>query len=89
MLKDCSQTVEMPGTNLAQLSDLCALCTAKAKYLATQVFLYGLAGTAYEQLSSLFTQAFLVILSLLSLFFYTLSPRPIVTTKYKLIRISI
>src|SRR5665213_1104637 len=83
MLSGCSQAVHMAGISLVQLGDLYSLCTARAKYLTSQVFLYGLASTACEQLKSLFAQASSAILSLLSNLFYTLYTGPIVTTKNK------
>ena len=89
MLKACAQAVERASTSLVQAAGLCTLSTVVAKYLTSQVFLYGLVGTAYEQLSSLFTQAKECILSLLSNNLYPLYSGPTIITKNKLIRISI
>ena len=89
MLKACVQAVERAGTSLVQAAGLCTLSTVVTKYLTSQVFLYGRHSTAYEQLSSLFTQAKEGILSPLSNNLYPLYSGSTTITKNKLIRISI
>ena len=89
MLKTCSQTVERAGISLVQTPVLYTPSTVVAKYLTSQVFLYGLASTAYKQLAVLFTQARGGVLSQLSNNLSPLYPGFNVITKNKLIRISI
>jgi len=89
MLKTCAQTVERAGISLVQTSVLCTPSTVVAKYLTSQVFLYGFVSTAYKQPGVLFTQVKDGFSYLLCNNLYPLYSGSTIITKNKLIRINI